>query len=115
MEGQVKKDTKNFERIMRGLGEVADIVEGRAKPARVFAPEHVDVKAIRRKTGLSQEGFAGRYGFSVASLRDWEQGRSRPVAAAKLLLVVIDKEREAVERALGEPQVRRSKAAHTGA
>lgn len=101
----MKKDSKNFDRIMRGLGEAADIVEGRAKPARVFAPEHVDVKAIRRKTGLSQEAFAGRYGFSVASLRDWEQGRSSPVAAAKLLLVVIDKEPEAVRRALGEPAV----------
>ena len=106
MEGQVKKDTKNFGRIMRGLEEVVDIAEGRAEPARVFAPENVDVKAIRKKTGFSQDAFAGRYGFSLGSVRDWEQGRSAPVAAAKLLLVVIDKEPEAVQRALGSPEYR---------
>ncbi len=96
----MKKDTKNFDRIMRGLGEALDIAEGRAKPARVYAPENIDVKAIRARTGLSQAAFASRYGFSVSSLRDWEQGRSRPVASAKVLLVVIDKEPEAVRRAL---------------
>ena len=94
---------KDFDRIMRGLGEVADIEAGRATATRVFVPETLDVKAIRRKTGLSQDAFAGQYGFSLGSLRDWEQGRAEPVAAAKVLLMVIDKEPEAVRRAIAAP------------
>lgn len=63
-------------------------------------PSNVDVAAIRRATGLSQDLFAKRYGFSVAAVRDWEQGRRLPEAAARTLLIVIDKDREAVDRAL---------------
>ena len=58
------------------------------------------VAAIRRRTGLSQERFARRFGFSPAAVRDWEQKRRRPEAAARTLLIVIDREMEAVERAL---------------
>jgi putative transcriptional regulator len=62
----------------------------------------VDVAAIRRKTGLSQPEFARRYGLSVGTLRDWEQGRKAPERAAQLLLRVIEREPAAVERALRE-------------
>ena len=41
----------------------------------VHVPEVVDVKAIRQRLGLSQEAFALRFGFSPASVRDWEQHR----------------------------------------
>jgi putative transcriptional regulator len=33
-------------------------------------------------------------------VRDWEQGRSKPDGAVRAYLIVIDREREAVERAL---------------
>lgn len=88
-------------RVMRGLSEVLDIAEGRARPARVFAPAEVDVKAIRRATGLSQEAFAGSFGFSLATLRDWEQRRRTPEGPARVLLTVIEREPDAVRRALG--------------
>lgn len=35
-------DNENFNRIMAGLGEVLDIAEGRAAPARVFVPAAVE-------------------------------------------------------------------------
>jgi putative transcriptional regulator len=60
----------------------------------------VNVAAIRKATGLSQDLFAKRYGFSAAAIKDWEQGRRKPEAAARTLLIVIDKDREAVDRAL---------------
>ena len=41
-------------------------------------PRAIDVKAIRRRAGLTQPAFAASYGFSVAAVRDWEQGRRRP-------------------------------------
>lgn len=96
----MKTDDTNFNRIMAGLGEVVDIVEGRAEPARVFVPADVDVKAIRARMGLSQNAFAARFGFSSAAVRDWEQRRRKPEATARVLLTLIDKEPEAVQRAL---------------
>lgn len=59
-----------------------------------------NVKAIRRKSGLTQQEFAVRYGFPVATLRNWEQERRRPEMAALLLLEIIRKEPDAVTRAL---------------
>ena len=80
--------------------EALAIAESEAEPARDFTPPEVDVAAIRRRTGLSQDRFAKRFGFSAASVRDWEQRRRRPDPAARTLLIVIDREPQAVERAL---------------
>ncbi|MGH6980002.1 MAG: helix-turn-helix domain-containing protein [Stellaceae bacterium] len=63
-------------------------------------PDNVNVKAIREKTGLSQEEFALRYGLEVASLRNWEQGRTQPELAVRVLFRVIERNPRAVEEAL---------------
>jgi len=62
------------------------------------------LKSIRRALGLSQEEFAARYHIPVGTLRDWEQGRFEPDAAARAYLAVIAREPEAVRRALEPPQ-----------
>jgi putative transcriptional regulator len=59
-----------------------------------------DVKAIRGRLGLSQEQFAARFGFSVETLRNYEQGHRRPTGPASVLLRVIASEPDAVTRAL---------------
>ena len=70
-------------------------------PSRiVHPPERVDVAGIRQRLGLSQQGFADRFGFSVSAVRDWEQGRRQPDRSARILLLVIEREPQAVERAL---------------
>jgi putative transcriptional regulator len=94
---------KDFEGIMEGLGDALAIAEGRADPAtyRIHAPASVDVRAIRRRNGLTQAAFAARYGFALGRVRDWEQGRTQPEPAIRILLTVLDKEPEAVSRALG--------------
>jgi putative transcriptional regulator len=66
--------------------------------ARLVRP--LNVRAIRNKTGLSQERFAATFSLSLASLRNWEQGRRHPEGAARVLLTVIDREPQAVMRAL---------------
>lgn len=53
------------------------------------APTPIDVRAIRRKLGLTQAAFAGGFGISVATLRHWERGNRRPAATALVLLHVI--------------------------
>jgi putative transcriptional regulator len=58
------------------------------------------VKIIRRALGLSQEDFAARFHIPLGTLRDWEQGRKEPDAAARAFLTVIAREPETVQRAL---------------
>ena len=61
------------------------------------------VTVIRRALGLSQEGFAARFHIPLGTLRDWEQNRKEPDAAARAYLVVIARNPKAVSEAL-EPQ-----------
>jgi putative transcriptional regulator len=58
------------------------------------------VKVIRRALGLSQEEFAARFHIPLGTLRDWEQGRKDPDAAARAYLVVIAREPNIVADAL---------------
>jgi putative transcriptional regulator len=59
-----------------------------------------DVRTIRQRLGLSQEQFAGRFGFSVDTVRNYEQGHRRPRGPARVLLQIIATEPDAVTRAL---------------
>jgi putative transcriptional regulator len=60
----------------------------------------VDERAIRSKLGLSQAEFLRRYALSPRSLQKWEQGRRRPESAVRAYLTVMDRNPEAVEKAL---------------
>ncbi|MEN3794866.1 transcriptional regulator [Fulvimarina sp. MAC3] len=96
-----------FEKIAAGLTDAINFAEGNADLANyvVHVPASVDVKAIRKRSRLSQEAFAARYGFTIGRLRDWEQNRSTPDTPSRLLLTVIDKEPEAIERATAEARL----------
>jgi putative transcriptional regulator len=89
-------------RLLKSAKEARAIARGEADPStyRVHVPLDIDVKAIRMKLQLSQAEFANRFGISPGTLRDWEQNRKRPDGPARVLLVVIDKEPDAVKRAL---------------
>lgn len=63
-------------------------------------PRKVDVKALRIRIGISQEAFAGRYGLDVATVRNWEQGRTEPEGPAATLLQLIDRDPEEIVRLL---------------
>lgn len=89
-----------FEKIKAGLEDALEYSEGNTEGHRAHVPETVDVAAIRKRRGLSQAEFALRYGFSKSRIRDWEQRRSNIDAPSRILLTVIDKEPEAIERAL---------------
>lgn len=58
------------------------------------------VRVIRRALKLSQEEFAARFQIPLGTLRDWEQGRKEPDAAARAYLVVIGRNPAAVTEAL---------------
>ena len=52
--------------------------------------QSADVARIRRASGMTQEEFAATYGFSTASIRNWEQHRSEPDSGARAFLRVIE-------------------------
>ncbi len=58
------------------------------------------VRHARHQSGLTQEEFAARFRIPLGTLRDWEQGRREPDAAALAYLRVIEREPAAVARAL---------------
>lgn len=60
------------------------------------------VRYARRHSGLSQAVFARTYRINVARLWDPEQGRTQADSALLAYLTVIDRDPEAVRRALGE-------------
>ena len=92
---------EDFAGILEGLHEAAAYMRGEPAPSlRVHVPTEIDVRAIRKRLGLTQAAFAARFGFTTAAVRDWEQKRRRPEASARVLLTVIDREPEAVRRAL---------------
>lgn len=67
-----------------------------------FTFRAVDVRAIRTSLNLTQEQFARRYGFSIDTLRHWEQGRRQPDGPARILLKIIESKPKLVEEMLNE-------------
>ena len=65
-----------------------------------FVPTPVDVARVRRRLGMTQTQFAGRFGLPVATLRHWEGGQRKPAGAALVLLHIIDRIPQAALRAL---------------
>ena len=89
-------------RVIEGLEQAIAWTRGENDSVRVtlvHVPE-VDVREVRAKMRLSQAQFATKFGFPPATLRNWEQGRSRPDAPTRVLLAVIAKHPEAVEDVL---------------
>ncbi len=106
--------SKAGESILRGAREALGYAGGEGEGHRAHVPERIDVRAIRRKIGVSQAKFAARFGFGVDAVRNWEQGRRQPDVAARAFLSVIDREPDAVRRALSVPVEEKRPAPKTG-
>ncbi|MGV8834021.1 MAG: helix-turn-helix domain-containing protein [Devosia sp.] len=91
-----------FDKIAAGMGDALAYAAGEADVAQfsVHIPTQVDVKKIRGRLKMTQSAFAKKFGFSLGRVRDWEQGRFPVDAPSRVLLTVIEKEPEAVVRAL---------------
>lgn len=59
-----------------------------------------NVLAIRTRLGMTQDEFAKAFEISIYSIRDWEQGRSRPDSSAQTLLRLIERRPDMVREAL---------------
>ena len=91
---------KAFDSIKQGLHEAIAHQRGKAKRVRIYEPSEVDVQALRKRIGLTQEEFAAKFGISLGTLRHWERGDRKPHGPALVLLRVIEKNDRAILRAL---------------
>jgi putative transcriptional regulator len=96
-----------YDKIAEGLKEAIAISRGEAKPAKLFVPPELDVRAIRTRLHLSQEDFASAFGFTVHQIRQWEQARSRPLGAVRAYLMIIDRDPQRVLELLRAAPVKR--------
>jgi len=89
-----------FQELLASVRQVGRIRRGESRASRVVTFEPTDVQAIRAKLGASQAEFALMIGVSVATLRNWEQGRRTPDGPALALLRVAARNPRAVIEAL---------------
>jgi len=98
-----------FRELVASVREAGEIRRGTRRAARVTTFEPTDVQAVRARLGASQAEFALMIGVSVATLRNWEQGRRIPEGPALALLRVAAHNPVAVVEAL-HPKRRRGAA-----
>lgn len=92
---------KAFAEIKAGLEDAVAFARGEAHRGVAHIPKAVDVKAVRRRLGMTQERFALTFGVSLGTLRHWERGDRQPRGPALVLLNVVKHEPAAVLRAIG--------------
>ena len=98
----MKKKDPIAESILRGARQALAFAKGEADVSqyRVHIPHEIDVRRIRTKLKMTQEDFARQFGFSVNTLRHWEQGKRIPEGPTRAYLLVIDRAPKAVTKAL---------------
>ena len=91
-----------FTEISAGLKDAIAHAKGETTKTVEHRPEQINVKAIREKTGMSQQRFCATFGISLGTLRHWEQGLRAPRGTARVLLKVVERNPKAVVDALAE-------------
>ena len=100
MQHWVNNMNKAFDSIKKGLQEAIAHQKGKARGVKSYTPSAIDVQALRKRIGLTQEEFASKFSVSLGTLRHWERGDRKPHGPALVLLRVIEKDDRAVLRAL---------------
>jgi putative transcriptional regulator len=103
--------SKAGKRLLEAAREAVAIARGEKKPARIHVPADIDVKAIRAKIELSQDDFAYRFGFTINQIRDWEQGRARPLGGVRAYLMLIERDPDCVLKLLRSAATTKRRAA----
>ncbi len=104
---------QRFDRLVASLHDVrSHVAKGRfAGRISEIALEADDIRALRQRSGLTQQQFAAAFGIGLGTLQKWERGERRPSGAAKSLLRVMQTNLPAVFGALGVTPARRKRRA----
>lgn len=89
-----------FDRLVASIKQAGQIHREEIAPSRRFEVTPLDIKKMRENLHKSQPEFASMIGVSVATLRNWEQGRRYPIGPARALLKVVSENPKAVLKAL---------------
>ena len=92
-------DKQLFDGLVTSLNQALAITKGELEPSRTFTYEIPDIKAIRKKTGLTQAQFAQKLQISPRTLQNWEQGHRNPTGPAITLMKLLDKQRDLIDLA----------------
>ena len=92
----------DFDGLLDGLKEAVSYINETADKSKfkVHTPETISLRQIRTKLNMTQSEFAETFGFSVRTIGEWEQGRRKPEASARILLKLIEREPEMVLRTI---------------
>jgi putative transcriptional regulator len=93
---------KRFDRLVASLEEVRTHVTSGRFAGRItkIAVDADDIRAVRRRSGMTQAQFAATFGIGLGTLQKWERGERRPSGAAKSLLRVMQTDMKSVVKAL---------------
>ncbi len=94
--------SKAFDEIQSGLKDAINHSKGKKSKVIQHTPEEINVRAIREKTGMSQQRFCAAFGISLGTLRHWEQGLRSPRGAARVLLKVVQHNPKTVIKAISK-------------
>ena len=97
-------DDELFAQLFESVKQMDEIAQGKREPSRFYQLDDTDVKAIRKKTGLSQSQFALLIGVKLKTLQNWEQGRRCPVGPARALLKIFQTDPHGAIKALHSGQ-----------
>jgi putative transcriptional regulator len=101
---------QRFDRLLESLGKVRTHVatgkfSGRITKVEIGAG---DIRAVRKRSGMTQQQFAAAFGIGLGTLQKWERGERHPSGAARSLLQVMQANLPAVVAALNfEPHRKR--------
>lgn len=77
-----------FEELVASLEEARAVHRSERKAARITRMATVDVAAVRRRMGMTQQRFAAMMRVPLGTLRNWEQGRRQPDGPSALLMMI---------------------------
>lgn len=94
-----------FAELMQGVDEMARQRQGKitlrevpveAQPVSIVTAE--EIVALRQKLHLSQSVFAQKLRLNPETLKNWEQSKSKPNGQAALLIKLVEKYPDMIER-----------------
>ena len=85
---------------VENIGKLTSDLKALGIEARKHGPEAISARAVREGLRLSQSQFALRFGLEEATVKNWEQGKSRPNATAMTLLWTIHRNPDAVSASI---------------
>jgi putative transcriptional regulator len=100
---------QRFDQLVASLGEVQEHVATGKFRGRISSVDvrPVDVRMLRKRSGMTQQHFAETFGVGLGTLQKWERGERRPSGAARSLLLVMQSNLPVVMDALAAARAKR--------